>query len=62
MMTGAVNVNDVALAHLQAVKVKEAANRRFILNGGMLWGIDIAKALKDEFDPQGYNINVKEMN
>jgi len=29
--TGSVDVRDVALAHLRAVKVAEAANRRFLI-------------------------------
>ena len=32
-----VRVEDVAQAHLQAIKVPEAAGHRFVLNGKALW-------------------------
>jgi nucleoside-diphosphate-sugar epimerase len=60
MMT-LVDVREVALAHLQAIKVPEARNHRFILVNTSLWFSEIAHALHAEFATQGYTINVGEM-
>jgi len=42
-----VDVRDVAKAHLQAILVPEAANKRFILCNKFIWFGDIAKILND---------------
>ena len=44
-----VDVRDVAFAHLQAIKVEEAANKRFLLAAGTFWFKDYSQILKDEF-------------
>ena len=49
MVMGIVDVREVALAHLQALKVKEANMNRFILSSEVLWFKDIANILKEEF-------------
>jgi len=60
MMT-LVDVREVALAHLQAIKVPEARNKRFILVNTSLWFTEIARPLFDEFSTQGYNVKAGEM-
>ncbi|TNV77308.1 hypothetical protein FGO68_gene2508 [Halteria grandinella] len=45
IMLSIVDVRDVALAHFQALKVKEAANKRFILSDRGLWFLEIANIL-----------------
>ena len=52
-----VDVRDVAIAHLRALKVKAAANQRFGLVNKNMWFTELASILKKEFDPQGYSIN-----
>ena len=42
-----VDIKDVASAHLNALKIPEAANKRFILVGDMLWSREIAMALAE---------------
>ena len=44
-----VDVRDVALAHLNAIKVPEARNQRFILSSQSIWFREIAEALKSKF-------------
>lgn len=44
-----VDVREVAFAHLQALKVPEARNKRFILSSGSVWFKDIASALKNHY-------------
>lgn len=44
-----VDVREVALAHLRAVKVEEAKNQRFILSNEPLWFRDMARILKEEY-------------
>jgi hypothetical protein len=39
----------VALAHLNGIKIKEAANKRFILNNKSLWFKEVAEILKAEY-------------
>lgn len=50
------DVRDVALAHLRAMTVPEAANNRHLVTSGHLWLQDIAHILRNEFAPQGYFI------
>lgn len=55
-----VDVREVAEAHLKAVKVKEAANRRILVVAETLkWG-QIAKILTDEFGPKGFKAHARE--
>ena len=55
-----VDVRDTALAHLQAVKVPEAANKRFILVEDTLRWLDCAQMMADEFGPKGYPVTLTE--
>ena len=61
IMFGMVDVREVAEAHLQGLKRKEAANKRFTLVNTSLWFKDIAQTLHDEFHPQGYNFSTTEL-
>jgi nucleoside-diphosphate-sugar epimerase len=49
-----VDVRECAVAHLEALKRPEAANKRFILANKSAWLKDLAEILKTEFQPQGY--------
>ena len=53
-------MRDCAKAHLNAIKVEEAKNSRFILNGQSLWFREIAEFLKAEYG-QWYNIKSGEL-
>ena len=53
---GNVDVRDVARAHLLAIKVDAAKNRRFLLVGRCAWRSEMAQCLADHFNPQGWNI------
>ena len=44
-----VEVRDVARAHLNALTIPEAANKRFLLVGEALWLHDIALLLKEKY-------------
>ena len=55
-----VDVRDAAKAHLQALKVPEAANKRFIICSRTLWMKEIAEILKKEFSAN-YKINTSEL-
>eukprot|EP01134_Creolimax_fragrantissima_P001533 CFRG1533T1 len=56
-----VDVYDVALAHIKAMTVPEAAGERFILSARDIWVAEIAKILDDEFRPQGYKLPTRMM-
>nr|KAG5687929.1 hypothetical protein BaRGS_014378 [Batillaria attramentaria] len=56
MNLGIVDVRDVALAHVKAMTVPEAAGQRFICNNDNLWFSQMGVLLKTVFGPQGYNI------
>ena len=43
------DVREVAFAHLQALKVPEARNQRFILASESLWFKEVADAIKARF-------------
>jgi len=59
---GLVDVRDVALAHLKALKVPEAANKRFILCCESWYFHKIGKSLERHWKPQGYTkVTKKEM-
>ena len=55
-----VDVRDVAVAHLQGLKVPEAAGKRFILNAKAMWFKDMALGLKKNY-PTGFNIKTGEI-
>lgn len=44
-----VDVRDVAFAHLQGIKVDEAANKRFCLTAECMWFKDFGQALKEAY-------------
>ncbi|XP_076353096.1 uncharacterized protein LOC143248547 [Tachypleus tridentatus] len=48
------DVRDVALAHVRAMTIPEAAGQRHIVGSGNLWMKDIAYTLWKEFSSQGY--------
>lgn len=50
------DVRDVALAHLKAMTLPNAADHRHIICTQNVWFKDIALALSKEFKPYGYNI------
>ena len=54
---GIVDVRECAIAHLNAIKIDEARNQRFILCNRTVWMSELAKWLHDEFNPQGYNFS-----
>ena len=60
MNFGVVDVRDCAQAHLNAIKIEEAKNKRFILAKECWWFADIGKALQAEFGPQGYKVTTGE--
>lgn len=56
-----VDVRECAQAHLNAVKVAEARNQRFILCNRSVWFREIGQALHNEFSTKGWNFNHTEM-
>uniref|UniRef100_A0A7S3ICJ8 Uncharacterized protein n=1 Tax=Strombidium inclinatum TaxID=197538 RepID=A0A7S3ICJ8_9SPIT len=44
-----VDVRDIAQAHLQAVLVKEAANKRFLMSARTIWLGEMGHALKEYY-------------
>lgn len=57
---GMVDVRDVARAHLLAIKVDAAKNRRFLLVSRCAWRKEMAECLAAEFNPRGWNIGTEE--
>lgn len=55
MYIGFVDVRDTALAHLKAVQVAEAANKRFILCVKDAWAREVAAILKP-YNEKGYKV------
>ena len=53
---GLVDVREVARAHLQAIKVPEARNKRFLMQAGELTKKGFAKLLEEKFGPKGFKI------
>ncbi len=51
-----VDVSDVALAHIRAMELPQAANRRFLITGENLWYKDVADVYRKEFSEYGYAI------
>jgi len=60
MSIGLIDVVDCAKAHIRAIEVPEAANRRFILVENNYWFMDVAKWLKAKY-PENKKISVKPM-
>ena len=58
---GIVDIRDVALAHVNAMIIPEAAGNRHIITTKTLSFKDIATILDSEFRPQGYNVPTMEM-
>lgn len=58
---GMVDVRDVAKAHLLAVTVEAAANRRFLLVAKCAWRKDMAACLAAEFNSKGWSVNAEEV-
>ena len=52
------DVRDVALAHVRALTVPEAAGKRHLIVNSPVWFKEIALILQKEFRPQGYPIPV----
>ena len=52
----AVDVRDVAEAHVQALFAKNSNGKRYLIAGKMLWFEKIARILKGEFGPHGYKV------
>jgi dihydroflavonol-4-reductase len=52
LMMPIVDVRDVAHAHLQAIKIDEANNKRFILSSNSVWFKDVAEVLKQRYPRQ----------
>ena len=57
---GMVDVRDVAKAHLLAITVEAAANRRFLLVAKCAWRKEMAACLAAEFNSKGFNVNTEE--
>jgi len=55
-----VDVRDVALGHLKAMTVPEAAGKRHLILNRVAWIKDLAEILDKEFRPQGYSIPMRE--
>jgi dihydroflavonol-4-reductase len=49
IMMSIVDVRDVAYAHLQAIKIEDAKNKRFILSSDSVWFKDVAEVLRQAY-------------
>ena len=49
VMMQIVDVRDVAKAHLQAIKIEEAKNKRFILSSDSVWFKEMADVLREKY-------------
>ncbi len=56
MHFNAVDVRDVAAAHISAMTTPEAAGQRFVCVSDSFWIKDVALLLKDEYAEKGYKI------
>lgn len=56
-----VDVRDVATAHRLALETPAAAGNRYIVASEHLWMREIAAALAEEFNPQGYRVPTGEL-
>ena len=55
-----VDIRDVAAAHLQAILVPEAANRRFLVVGQMMWLLEVGEQLHIKYG-KNYNVTHKKL-
>ena len=53
---GFVDVRDCAIAHLKAIQVSEAANKRFLLCTKKAWVREVASILAPVFNPKGCKV------
>jgi nucleoside-diphosphate-sugar epimerase len=53
---GFCDVRDVALAHLKAIQVAEAVNKRFLICTADMNFRDVANVLAPVFNPKGYKV------
>jgi dihydroflavonol-4-reductase len=51
-----VDVRDVARAHLLAIQIPKAANKRIIINNECLWFSEVTHILSDVLTPHSYKI------
>jgi dihydroflavonol-4-reductase len=49
-----VDVRDVARAHLLAIQIPKAANKRIIINNECLWFSEMTHMLNDVLSPHSY--------
>ena len=49
IMMSIVDVRDVAYDHLQAIKIEDAKNKRFILSSDNAWFKDVAEVLRQAY-------------
>jgi len=61
VMLSVVDVRDVALAHVKAITVKEAAGNRFIVCNTSLWMKDVADILAEKYLADGWPIPTEEI-
>lgn len=61
MMFPLVDVRDAALAHLKAIEVEEAKNKRIIVVGANIWFKEMAEILNDHFGKWGYKVKTGEI-
>lgn len=54
MMFPLVDVRDAGLAHVRAVEVEEAKDKRIIIVGGNLWFKEFAEIIYENFSKYGY--------
>merc|ERR1712151_308430 len=54
------DVRDCAIAHLKAIEVADAANKRFILAEGQHYCKEAYDALAAKFNSQGYKVPTEE--
>jgi nucleoside-diphosphate-sugar epimerase len=60
-MLAAVDVRDVAAAHLAAMLTPEAAGQRFCCVSRSFWIVDLARTLNQHFASLGYPVPVNEL-
>ncbi len=56
----AVDVRDLAAAHLLALDVPEAAGQRFLATGEFIWMRDMARALREELGADGARVSTRQ--
>jgi len=58
--TSFVDVRDCAIAHLRAMEIPEAANKRFLLVEGQHYAKEAYEILAAKYNPQGYKVPTEE--